>query len=85
MLFSSLFLDERLTQFQWLGVVFRLISVYLVNQREQIAAWFAGFSAAAEAVEDAIDAAVEDAIAPALTSPAIAKQTEVGLPPPALD
>ncbi len=71
LMFSSLFLDERLTQFQWLGVVFTLISVYLVNQREQIAAWVAGFGKAAEAVEEALEAAVEDAIAPTI-APTIA-------------
>lgn len=37
LLFSSFGLGERLTQFQWLGVVLTLISVYFVIQREQIA------------------------------------------------
>jgi drug/metabolite transporter (DMT)-like permease len=35
--FSSLLLGEQLSQIQWLGVVFTLISVYLVNQRQEIA------------------------------------------------
>ncbi len=70
LLFSSLFLNERLTQFQWLGVVFTLISVYLVNQREQIAAWVAGVSQGAETAEEAI--------APAMTAPGVAE--EVTLP-----
>lgn len=36
LLFSSLFLGEQLTNFQWGGVALTLVSVYLVNQREQI-------------------------------------------------
>ncbi|MEB3210485.1 MAG: DMT family transporter [Leptolyngbyaceae bacterium] len=36
LLFSSLFLGETLTQLQWSGVLLTLISVYLVNQRQQI-------------------------------------------------
>lgn len=36
LLFSSLFLGEQLTQLQWMGVLLTLISVYLVNQRQQI-------------------------------------------------
>ena len=35
--FSSLLLGEQLTKIQWLGVIFTLISVYLVNQRQEIA------------------------------------------------
>ena len=35
--FSSLLLGEQLTQLQWLGVLFTLTSVYLVNQRQEIA------------------------------------------------
>ena len=38
LLFSYLFLSELLTNFQWIGVTLTLVSVYLVNQREQIAA-----------------------------------------------
>lgn len=41
LLFSSLLLGEQLTQFQWIGVAFTLFSVYLVNQREEIAKKFA--------------------------------------------
>ncbi|MEM9119770.1 MAG: DMT family transporter [Cyanobacteria bacterium P01_F01_bin.56] len=37
LLFSSLFLGEQLTQLQWAGVSLTLVSVYLVNQRQQIA------------------------------------------------
>lgn len=36
LLFSSLFLNESLSILQWVGVMLTLISVYLVNQREQI-------------------------------------------------
>jgi len=41
LLFSSLFLHEQLTTLQWTGVIFTLISVYLVNQREEITQWMA--------------------------------------------
>lgn len=37
LLFSSLFLGELLTNLQWVGVALTLVSVYLVNQRQQIA------------------------------------------------
>jgi drug/metabolite transporter (DMT)-like permease len=36
LLFSYFFLGEQLTQLQWAGVMLTLISVYLVNQRQQI-------------------------------------------------
>ncbi|NJN20641.1 MAG: DMT family transporter [Leptolyngbya sp. RL_3_1] len=36
LLFSSVFLGEQLTQLQWIGVALTLVSVYLVNQRQQI-------------------------------------------------
>ncbi|MEO1622153.1 MAG: DMT family transporter, partial [Cyanobacteria bacterium J06632_3] len=36
LLFSSLFLSESLSNFQCMGVLMTLVSVYLVNQREQI-------------------------------------------------
>jgi drug/metabolite transporter (DMT)-like permease len=100
LLFSSLFLGERLTQFQWLGVAFTLISVYLVNQREQIAAWISASSAGANAIEEAIDAVenaidtVEDAltpedqsltVAPTLTNPAVAQPIEPNQAPQTSD
>lgn len=44
LLFSSSFLGEQLTTLQWGGVVLTLISVYLVNQREQIAARIAALT-----------------------------------------
>lgn len=37
LLFSNIFLGEQLSQLQWIGVLLTLISVYLVNQREQVA------------------------------------------------
>lgn len=37
LLFSNLFLHEQLTPLQWSGVVCTLISVYLVNQRSEMA------------------------------------------------
>ena len=38
--FSYFFLDEQLTQFQWIGVSLTLVSVYLVNQRQELAKRF---------------------------------------------
>jgi drug/metabolite transporter (DMT)-like permease len=49
LLFSSLGLGERLTRFQWFGVMLTLISVYLVNQREQIAQKMGEFSLSSSA------------------------------------
>ncbi len=43
LLFSSLFLGESLTNLQWGGVALTLVSVYLVNQREQIESAIANF------------------------------------------
>lgn len=45
LLFSSLLLGEQLTHFQWIGVTLTLVSVYLVNQREEIARKFAAATA----------------------------------------
>lgn len=42
LLFSSSLLQETLSGLQWIGVVLTLISVYLVNQRDEIAKKFAG-------------------------------------------
>lgn len=42
LLFSGFLLGEHLTKLQWIGVVFTLISVYLVNQREELVKKFAG-------------------------------------------
>ncbi|MBU6230371.1 MAG: DMT family transporter [Cyanobacteria bacterium REEB459] len=37
LLFGNLFLAERLTPLQWLGVGFTLVSIYLINQRQMLA------------------------------------------------
>lgn len=34
--FSNLILEEQLSSLQWLGVAFTLVSIYLINQREQL-------------------------------------------------
>ncbi|MFB6276493.1 MAG: DMT family transporter [Halothece sp.] len=36
LLFGNLLLAETLTQLQWLGVGFTLVSIYLINQREKL-------------------------------------------------
>lgn len=40
LLFGNLFLGELLNSIQWFGVSLTLVSIYLVNQREQLAAKF---------------------------------------------
>ncbi len=37
--FGNLFLSEVLTTFQWFGVGLTLVSIYLINQRENISQW----------------------------------------------
>ncbi|MEO1396409.1 MAG: DMT family transporter [Cyanobacteria bacterium J06634_5] len=67
--FSSLFLRESLSMLQWGGVVLTLISVYLVNQREQIESsvsnWFQTISpnSAVESISVEADVSESDAIA----------------------
>ena len=39
LLFSTILLSESLSTLQWSGVMLTLISIYLINQRTQIAAW----------------------------------------------
>lgn len=39
LLFSTLLLSESLSTLQWSGVMLTLVSIYLINQRMQIAAW----------------------------------------------
>ena len=34
--FGNLILGEQLSSLQWLGVAFTLVSIYLINQREQL-------------------------------------------------
>jgi hypothetical protein len=40
LVFSNIFLQEQLTKFQWIGVSLTLVSVYLVNQRQELAKRF---------------------------------------------
>jgi drug/metabolite transporter (DMT)-like permease len=54
LLFSNLFLGEHLTNLQWTGVVLTLISVYLVNQREEIASWITAIAAKPQTENSAI-------------------------------
>lgn len=51
LLFSSLLLGEQLSHFQWIGVTLTLVSVYLVNQREEIARKFAATTADASGTD----------------------------------
>ncbi|HIK57158.1 MAG TPA: EamA family transporter [Synechococcales cyanobacterium M55_K2018_004] len=44
LLFGNLFLSEVLTPRQWLGVGLTLVSIYLINQREQLAVTLASVS-----------------------------------------
>lgn len=39
LLFSTLLLSESLSSLQWSGVMLTLLSIYLINQRTQIARW----------------------------------------------
>lgn len=40
LLFSNLFLAEKLSHIQWVGVSLTLISIYLINQRDKLASSF---------------------------------------------
>lgn len=66
LLFSSLFLSEILSTVQWVGVVLTLISVYLVNQRQEITKQMSTLSAkfrtGADAVPQAEPVSVEAAL-----------------------
>jgi len=42
LLFSNLFLEERLSAIQWTGVLITLASIYLINQREALTALLSG-------------------------------------------
>lgn len=44
LLFGNLFLSEFLSSLQWIGVAFTLVSIYLINQRDAIAAKLGSFS-----------------------------------------
>ncbi|GAB4157572.1 MAG: DMT family transporter [Cyanobacteria bacterium J069] len=54
LLFSSLTLGEQLTHQAWIGVVLTLISVYLVNQRHDLAARFAKPSMLSEPLPEGV-------------------------------
>jgi drug/metabolite transporter (DMT)-like permease len=43
LLFGNLFLAEVLSPIQWMGVSFTLVSIYLINQRENLAAKLQGW------------------------------------------
>ncbi len=62
LLFSSLLLEEKLSNLQWLGVVFTLISVYLVNQRKEIGNRLANLlgKSQPQSAEDALPEASSD-------------------------
>ena len=47
LVFSNIFLQEQLTKFQWIGVSLTLVSVYLVNQRQELAKRFSSEAAVA--------------------------------------
>jgi len=50
LLFSSLFLNESLSTLQWIGVSFTLVSVYLVNQRQEIAKFWSALRGKSDAI-----------------------------------
>lgn len=50
LLFSSLFLNESLSTLQWIGVSFTLVSVYLVNQRQEIAKFWSSLRGKTDAI-----------------------------------
>jgi drug/metabolite transporter (DMT)-like permease len=49
LLFGNVFLSEMLTPIQWVGVGFTLVSIYLINQREVLAAKIGQAKAASSA------------------------------------
>lgn len=40
LIFGNLFLGEVLTPLQWSGVMLTLVSIYLINQRDRLSAWW---------------------------------------------
>lgn len=48
LIFGHLILAEELSNLQWFGVGLTLISIYLINQREKIAAWWAAIATKTE-------------------------------------
>ncbi|MBD2034935.1 DMT family transporter [Leptolyngbya sp. FACHB-321] len=57
LLFGNLFLSEMLTSLQWFGVSLTLVSIYLINQRDVLAAKFRRSTLPAAATFDQADAA----------------------------
>ena len=51
LLFGNLFLSELLSPLQWFGVSLTLVSIYLINQRDQLAARFSRSRVAQTAVD----------------------------------
>ncbi len=62
LLFSYLTLGEQLTRLQWVGVVLTLISVFLVNQRKEIAEWIAAITT--KDAEETTPEVISDSSAP---------------------
>ncbi|MGB2927028.1 MAG: DMT family transporter [Limnothrix sp.] len=48
LIFGHLILGEELSNLQWFGVGLTLISIYLINQREKITAWWAAIATTTE-------------------------------------
>lgn len=71
LVFGNLFLHETLSAVQGAGVLLTLLSIYLVNQREAIAAWFGTVPAAGPVAGPALETQTQEgggsgsAIAPA--------------------
>lgn len=66
LLFSNLLLSEVLSPLQWVGVFLTLISIYLINQREKIAAFWQSLSTGKMAT---IDPSGLDNLSPATRVP----------------
>ncbi|PSB13187.1 EamA family transporter [filamentous cyanobacterium CCP1] len=66
LLFSNVWLGETLSELQWFGVALTLVSVYLVNQRQEIGNWFANFADRMSA--EAIEITQPDILEPAITA-----------------
>jgi drug/metabolite transporter (DMT)-like permease len=59
LLFSSLWLEEKLGTIQWIGVSFTLVSVYLVNQRQEIVTRFDALRKKVQPVEESLPVEAE--------------------------
>ncbi|MGD2181368.1 DMT family transporter [Lusitaniella coriacea] len=51
LLFGNLLLSEVLTKIQWIGVILTLVSIYLINQREQIGTFWKELTTSGESVK----------------------------------